>query len=351
MLTVIGLNYRGQILDGSIDSPTLNTQLGTASNLTAFKSLVSSYSSMKQIAEDSAALGVILGSALGRTALYQSFRGMQAVAEVNDAVETITNNTDYCRNIFEIKEAHDAFLSSKERYANLQARVNATNSKLYRVVYGTTSLGWMQGNQTGSVAVPVGGFAKACSVVLGCGNDQINSNREGGALRVKNFPNGDPLLVGGGGINSYAGSGIEAFNGRGFTTTVDARFGQASDTFKVEAESVAADATEENGGILSLSFKDILQAAWQVNDCYIPGAQEEKPGFLGNAGGKRFGLDGVVKSFSGNGYGSGGSDDATAQIIAVNQSPYFAYGCGMTAGAGVIPNGLGGLVILHGVLV
>ena len=138
--SLLGLELRQLVLDENISSGTLETRLTSAvGNLGAFRALMGIRSSVKMFLGSSPSLTIMAGSNKAMEVIAQSPEAMEVFAANDNATEIFSNNAKSAKQITNNIISFNAYFSISTNYARLQARVNASGSKLKRQIFNSTS--------------------------------------------------------------------------------------------------------------------------------------------------------------------------------------------------------------------
>ena len=175
------LTLKSQLLAGDLDSTALQTALGTATTLSAFRELTTDSASVAALLANSDSISAMLGSALARTALSESAVTADEIAESSYATSQACQNGTFLALIFNNGMA-DAWWETVERRGRLEAQVNASGSKL-KTEWFYSSGTWT--SPTTLLAISrsmIGGGASGCGAGSGSNNDGASGG--GGAEAV-----------------------------------------------------------------------------------------------------------------------------------------------------------------------
>jgi len=339
--TAIGINITNRILSGALNSTTLQTELGTTSNLVAFKKAIGIYDIARELFEDSASLAIIKGSALAWSAIKNNSVALSSAVNSIIACKNLVSTSAIIQDVVTDLNFFYAFKDSK--WKNLKQHVNQSYSKLKRVIYKAS------GN-----FIPSANIAKWSACLIGGGggggqNNSANDNQGGGGgafyvLSGSTLTSGTtyPIVIGSGGLAVGTG-GATTFNGSS-APGGDVGYNGGSGTG-------AGGGTTTLNGIADLSDLDIENAIWQFFDFQQKGATG---GILPTFRGKStiLGRGGFTYRENGAGYISGGASGAS--VFTTAQSGLSAddnTGCGGGGGDSDTSTlgGIGGsgLFILH----
>lgn len=302
--SILGKIIRDNLLSGSLTAGTLQTALGDADNLAAFKLLVNSVRSIKTLISDSTAITAIAGSALA----------IGVVAQSDYATTQICRNSNALKTILTTATSLTAYTGNSSNNARLKNQVNKGASKLKRQIF----------TSSGTFTAPSAGMAARLILLIGaggCGSVSQSTNTIGGGgggggeTKVLYEPSpantsvsitigaaGETQEANGG--NTIAGALLTALGGSGANDTVGGVGG----------------GTTTNSGRTNLNDTDILNAVWPSLVSFAQKGGDGGDGTTGTGESGEQGLTGAGggQHLAGTGYGSGGGGGGTGNVQGEN---------------------------------
>jgi hypothetical protein len=321
--TMLGFQIRNNILNGTYNAGTLQTFLGTAANMAAFRILMNDRASVLSMMENSTAFATITGSALALDVFINSSQAMKAAGSSETITRYITESSAVCEAVLSNITGYSTYQYNLEYKARIQRRVNATGSKLKREVFYAD----------GTFTIPGGGLA-AMAIGMSGGGAGGNDNTAGSGARPGGAAQFGTLVIYSGlpGVNQSVTVGAGGA-GSGSTFGTDGEDSVVGALITVEGGNADMSAAGTSTGALALVTEtDLENAFWFFYDVEIAGAEAYEAGLTGAAGSDTVAATGLC---------SGGGDNS-----ATGGNNAAGFGCGGNSGTTDGGQGSDGIVTI-----